>query len=588
MAQIQTAPASSKELKSLANSASVSTEIETDFGIWKNIGKAAPKKIGFENPLLLQLLANRGIENDIEVQRFLNPSYESLRLFGSGKKIKDIDKATELIGSVAKQKGLFVIFGDYDVDGVCAAAIMEECLLNMGATVKIVLPHRERDGYGLQVGSVPDILKAQPDLVITVDNGTHSHEAIKELSKNNLKTIVVDHHSVGETLPDATYVLNPKQKGEEADFIDLCAAGVAYRLAENLYVKFGKPDGQEKWLLDLAAVASVCDMVPLVGDNREIVHFGLKTLQNTRRPGLVWLLEKVNKDDALSSDTIGFRIGPRLNAAGRLETATQALDLVRAKNSAVAEKAGLNLERLNNDRKLKTEKVYKEALVMAKQFEDAPSLVLSDPNWQRGVCGLVAGRLAEKFNKPVFVLEESEFAVGSGRSILGFDLAQALQEISVIFEKCGGHAAAAGCTIKKEKIEEFRTKFAEMVVSKLGNRIPKREVGYELELTLKEVNLEFLDILKRLEPFGIGNQKPKVRLDNCQIKKIRPVGQEGKHLSVELVQGDFTKKAILFGRAADYSNIQISDSVSILGEIIENNWQGLRSAEIQIIDIFNE
>ncbi len=538
-----------------------------------------------EELVLETLLINRDISDATAKERFLNPKYEHIRHFGGAKEIFGLTRACNLLAEHIKQKELILIFGDYDVDGVCSAALMDEAISLVGGKTLVMLPHRESDGYGLQLAAVEKIVELAPGLVVTVDNGSSSHDAINKLKEKGIATIVVDHHQIGESLPEAEVILNPKQTAEQTGFRDLCATGVAFRLAERLYDYFKIKDGQEKWLLDLVGIASVCDMVPLGQDNRDLVFFGLKTLSRTRRPGFKWLLRRAAGDKSLTSETIGFGIGPRLNAAGRLESAQSAFDLVAAPNLDAAEKSGQVLEELNRKRQALTKKVYEQANAQAVAQKKQNSLVLVDAGWPRGVCGLVAGRLAEKYNKPVFVLEECEPAVGSGRSVTGFDLAGALAEMSELFVRAGGHAMAAGCTINTKNIESFKSELVEKVEAARGKVVPAKIFKYELDLKLADINTSFLSMQKRLEPFGVANSRPVVRIDKCQIMEVRAVGRDKTHLSLRLEQGGTNRRAIVFGKARDLSDLRVGEQINVLAFVKENNWQGIKSAQLELIDI---
>ena len=571
MAQTQTAPVTSSRAQT----------------VWQKIGGSVHPALSDEvGSILAQLLANRGINDASSARAFLDPRYEDLRLFGNdaSAKLLGLDVAVAVLAEALTNKKRILVFGDYDVDGVCGTAALVDALQLLGGVVTSCLPHRERDGYGLQLGSIPAVIKRNPDLVVTVDNGIQSHDAVAKLRAMGKTVIILDHHEPGPELPNASVVVNPKQPKETAPFKTLCAGGIVYRVIEQLFAAYKVPPGQEKWFLDLAALATVCDMVPLKEDNRLLVHFGLKTLQKTRRRGLRELIDSATSDEPLTSETIGFRLGPRLNAAGRLEHAQSALDLMLTASAAEAATMTEVLNKLNRERQQHTRRVVEQAQLAAEADLSQPALVLSHPDWPAGVCGLAAGRLTEKFNRPIFVLNEADDCVGSGRSVPGVDLAAAIESMRPLFVKAGGHAAAAGCTLKRENLAAFRQALVAYTAQARGTSVPPRVRPFDLDIRLEDVSLEFLDMQRRLEPFGMENPKPSVRLQGCRVDKLRRVGSDQKHVSLVLRQGNATRRAIAFGQADRLGSLPIGSQVDVLAQVTQNDWGGRSSAELQILD----
>jgi single-stranded-DNA-specific exonuclease len=532
---------------------------------------------------MASLLANRGITTLKAANEYLTPRYSMVKDFGGGTTLIDMDKALATLVPLIKQKATLVVFGDYDVDGVCGTALLLDVFSRLGARVVPVLPHRERDGYGLQVGSIDRIMVHEPAAVVTVDNGILSHEAVDILEKKKIPVVIVDHHEPAATLPRAHAVLNPRRHDEVASFRRLCATGVAFRLAEALFKEFKIPDGQEKWLLDLVAVATVCDMMPLEGDNRGLVLFGLKTLEKTRRVGLIEMLAQVSTDQ-LSAETIGFRIGPRLNAAGRLEHAQTSLDVLITKDAGQARGHLAELERLNRERQVLTRQVVDEARLVALEAGDVACFVLAKKGWSKGVCGLAASKIAEEFNRPTFILEEDTFCVGSGRSVPGFDLAEALHDMSDLFVRAGGHAAAAGCTLKLENLADFRARLSEKVAAARSDAPQRRSKKYDLAVGLHDIDLSLIDTVKQLEPFGMGNPAPVFRIENAEVVACRAVGADQKHATLTLQQNGNVKRGIAFGQAEALAKVTPGMKIDVLAHVKENNWRNNRSAELEIID----
>lgn len=528
-----------------------------------------------------RLLINRGLYDLASQQNFFIPRYETIRNQEKKNKLKDLSKAVNILLPLLKRRQNIVLYGDYDVDGICATALLKDACEKIGGRVFMALPDREKDGYGLQAKAISQLMRYQPAAIITVDNGMTSHQAIKKIQQLKIPVIVCDHHQPDKELPPAAAILNPKQPGERVQYKELCATGVAFYLASELYKQAGVSAGQEKWLLDLVALATICDMVPLTQDNRTLVHFGFKTLARTKRCGLAQLLSQVGGFEDLTADTVGYRIGPRLNAAGRLEHARQALDLICTDRAEMAQTICKSLEKLNAERQRLTNQVLLAARAQAQLSLEAAAWVLAHPTWPRGICGLVASRLVEEYNRPVFVLEEGDICVGSGRSVPGFDLAGALQSMPEIFIRAGGHPAAAGCTIRKNNLAEFKKRFAQIVKKNIGTKTPKI-IFYELELTLSDISLTLAECLQKFEPFGIGNARPLLKISNCKITRLKPVGREKKHLSLLLEDHGITRRAIAFNWGSRMETIP--QNVELLAYLKINQWRGWRSPELEIVD----
>ncbi|MFH0830876.1 MAG: single-stranded-DNA-specific exonuclease RecJ [Parcubacteria group bacterium] len=553
--------------------------------IWRkrSLGKVNQLAGALGDSVLEELLVNRGIVSATQALRFLQPHYDELRLFGEKTAPRGLSQAVGRLVKAVHARERVIVFGDYDVDGVCAAAILVDVLGRAGLAVEAVLPDRERDGYGLQVGSIPDLLARKPSLVVTVDNGTQSHSAVEQLKRAGISVVILDHHEPGPNLPKADVVINPKQSGETATFRAACAAGLAFRLGKGLHDALGVPAGQEKWLLDLAAIATVCDMVPLAEDNRLIVHFGLKTLGRTRRIGLQTLIDQSAGHDPLSSEIIGFRLGPRLNAAGRLEHAKRSLDLMLTRNHATARQLTGLLDQLNRERQQLTRRIVTEALSEAQQFEEEPALVLASTNWPKGICGLAASKVAERLNRPVFVLEQGELCVGSGRSVPGVNLAEAIEQMRPLFVRAGGHAVAAGCTIRSDKLTQFRTGLVAFTRKKRGATVPAQILEYDTDLALAQVDLGLVNRLAQLEPYGMGNPRPVIKFTDCTIERMRLVGADQQHVSVSLRQGTQVRRAIAFSQAGEFNALGPGARLDILARVRQNEWGGSKSAELQIL-----
>ncbi|MBR3138120.1 single-stranded-DNA-specific exonuclease RecJ [Candidatus Saccharibacteria bacterium] len=520
---------------------------------------------------------------------FLNPRYEDLK---DPFILPDMKKAVERIEKAINDGEKILIYGDYDVDGVTASTVMEQALVMAGvepAKIEIMLPDRFADGYGMSSELVKRAKKQKINLVITVDCGSRNHQIIDELNNLEIDSIITDHHEVGDSLPDSIAVINPKRNdSSDEDLRELAGVGVAFKLAQALVKEGLIREGQEKWLLDLVLIGTICDSMLLTGENRIIGHYGIKVLEKTKRVGLRELMQRAGVKK-LNSESIGFQIGPRLNAAGRLDTANISLELLRAKSSAEAAELAEKLESLNKKRKNEQNIATRE--IEARGISDEP-VIIEVGNWHEGILGIVAGRLVDKYKKPAFVLAETSadgVLKGSGRSFGDFNLALALDFVNDLIITGGGHAAAAGVKLKRENLYSFRERINDYYRSlNLENqeRFLKKQPDLDVE-NISELILEFLEELKSLEPFGLGNEEPIFRLMNVQIIEKRKMGTEGQHLRLD-VKGKDGKaiKLVAFYAPEKWLNLEYDDTIEPIVQLVENEFNGVRSVEARIIDIW--
>lgn len=536
------------------------------------------------NKLFVQILEKRHLTDD-----FLHPKYERLTdpyvLNGTQEAVSRIKKAIENNERV-------LIYGDYDVDGVTASTLMEDALVLAGVkpeNLEIMLPDRFVDGYGMSPRLIERATKDKITLVITVDCGSKNHAIIDELNEQKIDTIITDHHECGETLPEAIAIINPKRKDCESPENLKCLAGVgvAFKLAEALVKEGLIKTGQEKWLLDLVLLGTICDQMPLIGENRILGYYGVKVLEKTRRPGLKEIMKnaKVNK---ITSESIGFQIGPRLNAAGRLETAELSLNVLRTKSATEAAALAKKLEELNKNRRTEQRAAVDE--IITKGVGDTP-VIIETGNWHEGIIGIVAGRLVEKYHKPAFVLTEVENGIykGSGRSFGDFSLANALDSVKDSIISGGGHAAAAGVRVSQENLYAFREKINAYYESlNLENQSRYFNTTTDLETdTLEDFTLDFLNDLKLLEPFGAGNEEPIFRIKNTTIVEVKRMGDKNQHLRLDLKdKNGRTIKCVAFFAPDKWLNSLYPDEYyDFLIKPVENEWNGTRSVEARICDI---
>lgn len=532
------------------------------------------------NGIINELLKKRGITN---TEDFLNPNYDSTKY--DPLLLSDMEKAVSRIKQAIEAKEKVLIYGDYDVDGMTATVILMDALPNFGLEVETYTPNRFTEGYGLNMESIETIAKMGVDLIITVDCGSLSVDEVAEANKKGMDVIITDHHTIGDKLPDAVAVINPHRKYSKYPFTDLAGCGVAFKLVQALQSKLeGLSKGQEKWLLDLVALGTVCDIVSLRQENRNNVYWGLEVLKKTRRPGLRALMSVAKVEPSLlNARTIGYILGPRLNAAGRLETAQQALELLTTKNNMRALELAQRLDKLNIERRVEQNKIFSEVCenLDNKDIANDKVLVIDGEDWNEGVIGIVASKVMERYKKPTFIISKDKMkAKGSGRSFGDFNLASAVDSTKKYITKGGGHAAAAGVSLEIEKIDNWRRALNEFYDSLLlkdqQNKLLTKEDSIKNKLI--EFDIKLMDELARLEPFGIDNEEPVFKLENMIARFVDRIGKEKNHLKITLSDGERQLKFVAFNPPEDWF-IEPGSKINIWVNLQINNWQGVQSIE---------
>ncbi len=554
--------------------------------------------------ILDDILSARGLTGRAR-DAFLNPSYDAKH---DPFLLPDMAKAVDrLVTAHAKQEKI-TIYGDYDIDGLTATTVLLESLESFGFdNVDAFIPNRFVEGYGLTIDAVEKIAHAGAQLIITVDCGSLSETEIVRAGELGVDVIVTDHHNVAPVQPPAIAVINPKRLLQDYPesyknyqliddnnnlypFLDLAGVGVAFKLVQALQTKLdGLPEGQEKWLLDLVALGTVCDIVTLVDENRANVYWGLKVMAKAKRPGLRALMavSKV-EPDKVNARSLGFGLGPRMNASGRLETAQHALDMLRASDPLEALAKAQQLDALNIARRSDQDKIVKEAIIQAEQFKNDNVLVVSAPGWNHGIIGIVAAKLLEKYKKPTYVLEEmDEESKGSARSYGDFSAADAIRASDDIITKGGGHKFAAGVTLPTKNIAAFRTRVNEFYASQnLFNQaqllLPKADVSMK---TLEPVHEVLIDELAALEPFGSGNPEPILYIENILVINQRRMGTDAQHVKLELQDATGKSMQFLAFSAPKHFFVEPGDRVSIWFQPIVNEWLGRRSVEGRLLHL---
>ncbi|HEX6416727.1 MAG TPA: single-stranded-DNA-specific exonuclease RecJ [Candidatus Saccharimonadales bacterium] len=537
--------------------------------------------------LFEELLASRGLTGKTR-DVFLSPDYEAKH---DPFLLPDMQKAVDRLVLARERQDHITIYGDYDIDGLTATTVLLDAFESFGfRQVDAFIPNRFVEGYGLTVDAIEKIAKTGTKLIVTVDCGSLSEKEIIRANELGMDVIVTDHHNVAAVQPPAVAVINPKRPDHEYPFIDLAGVGVAFKLVQALQTRLdGLPIGQEKWLLDLVALGTVCDVVTLVDENRANVYWGLKVLAKTRRPGLKALMAVAGVEPAkVNARSLGFGLGPRMNAAGRLETAQYSLDMLRANDPMAALEKAQQLDVLNTNRRSDQDKIFKAAILQAEMYKDDPVLVVSHPEWNHGIIGIVAAKLLEKYKKPTYVLQEmGEESKGSARSYGDFSAADAIRASDDIITKGGGHKLAAGVTLPTENISAFRKRVNEFYRTKnLFNQeallLPKEDVVLQ---RLADVDETLLAQVDQLEPFGNGNPEPVLKAIDLLVMGIRRMGADAQHVKLELRDETHSSMHFLAFNAPPHFFVEPGERVSVWFQPSINEWQGRRSIEGRLLHL---
>ena len=532
--------------------------------------------------VLARILVNREITKEEDVKVFLEPTrndfYDPLLL-------PDMKKAVDRIIKAIATKEKVVIFGDYDVDGITSVTVLKKFLKERGLETGYYIPNRLEEGYGLNQNAIEKIKEEKYTLMITVDCGISSINEIEECNKLGIQTIITDHHEQAEKIPNAYAVVDAKRKDNQYPFRELAGVGVVFKLIQAISKELGLEDKEYLKYLDIVAIGTISDIVPLVDENRVIAKLGLRLIEITRNIGLKELINTLGYSK-IDSNTISFGVAPRINACGRMGHQEEALKLFLTDNIVEAKDITRNLNKYNTERQEKEKEILRQALeeLENEDLENKSTIVLGGDNWYHGVIGIVASKITESFFKPTILIDfEDGEGKGSGRSIPGFDLHEALNYSSEHLEKFGGHAMAVGLTIKKEEFENFKSKFEEIAKIKNVKQI-QPIIKIDSQITRKDFNFETIKEIKKLEPFGEKNERPKFLYKNLKINSIRALS-EGKHLKLTLKDDNFMIDAIGFNLGSLASEFLIGDKVDVVGTLEENNYNGMEKIQINIKDI---
>ena len=558
---------------------------------------ADPEKVGRLSAelgidrVLAELLVKRGVETFEQARSFFRPSLDDLH---DPFLMKDMDKAVKRLRTAITTEEGILVYGDYDVDGTTAVALVYSFLRRYSTNVDFYIPDRYEDGYGLSYRGIDWAKEHGFSLIITLDCGIKANEKVDYAASLGLDVIICDHHLPESTIPAAVAVLDPKREDDNYPFDDLSGCGVGFKLVQAYSREYDIPFETLIPLLDLLVVSISADLVSMTGENRVLAHFGLKQLNENPRKGLqaIATLSKLEPGH-LSIDDIVFKIGPRINAAGRMESGRLAVELLTSSDEHSADDAGEKINDNNNERKSIDREITQEALEMVQSgaaLSSSAATIVYNPNWNKGVVGIVASRLVEAFYKPTIVLTKSnDFITGSARSVAGFDLYEAIDSCADLMENFGGHVYAAGLTLREENLPEFVRRIEEFISTRITQEMltPFTEIDARLEFS--QITPKFFRLLKQFQPFGPGNTNPVFQTENVYDGgKGRKVGADGVHMKLDLIdekQPFHQIPAIAFNMSEYFDYIKAGNPFDICYSIVENYYRGNSTLQLRIKDI---
>ncbi len=561
---------------------------------WKYKIEKLPESTGQEelHPVTEALLVNRGYLTKETRELFLSPNFD--RDIHDPFLFLEMEKIVTRIGEARKGLETVGVFGDFDADGVTSSVIIREALQAVGVPVEVYLPEKVNEGHGFNALAVDFFESKGIKLVLTLDCGIMNHDVILEAKRRGIATIVIDHHHVPEVMPEAYAIINPKVPTETYPFRELCGAGTSFKVAQALYQRYlPKEVEQLKWLLDVVAVGTVADVMPLIGENRCIVKYGLIVLSKTKRVGFQEMFSVgrmlIDEEHTPDAHMIGFQIAPRINAASRMAHAMLAHQLLMERDQAEARVLALELEDCNVRRqKVSAEVTDRVRKIAIEKFFDKKFIFAVDEHFPYGVVGLIAGRIAREFNKPTCVMTKGETtSTGSFRSIPELNIIEVIEECGTMLEKYGGHAQAAGMTIRNDRMEAFYEKFNALVEKKLAKVVTEPEQWIDVVLRPEHITSKLYRDLVAFAPFGEGNPEPVFALENMVVREARLVGNGSKHLKLSLVPQGGIKcfDAIGFSFGVNFPDLKENDILDVAFTLAENTWNGSTSLQLKLVDM---
>ena len=535
------------------------------------------------NKLLATILANRNIVNEEEIRLFLNPTRND---FHDPFLITDMEKAINRIIEAINKQEKVTIYGDYDVDGITSITVLKSFLKDRGLEVSQYIPNRLHEGYGLNKQAIDKIYSNGCDLMITVDCGISAIEEIDYATTLGIETIVTDHHEPGNDLPNALAVIDNKRKDSTYPFRELAGVGVVFKVIQALGIKLGLKEEEYLKYLDIVCIGTISDIVPLIDENRVIAKLGLLLIKQTKNIGLRSIIQSSGYAK-IDSNSISFGIAPRINACGRMGKAEDALELFLSKNIHQVSELTTKLNDYNRLRQDTEKKIFESAIqeIQEKGLDQHAAIIVGGHNWHHGVIGIVSSKITEMYFKPSILLsfEEDGIGTGSGRSIPGFDLHEALSKCTDTIEKFGGHSMAIGITVRKDKFEAFKKEFEEIAKeAKIDEIVPI--INIDAKIDFSSINKEMVESLKALEPYGEGNKMPVFAFKNLKIDSIRALS-EGKHLKLTLKEGNTVVNSIGFNMGEFVDEYKIGDKIDVVGVLEINSFNGVDTLQINMKDI---
>jgi single-stranded-DNA-specific exonuclease len=538
------------------------------------------------HPILAAILIARGVSAASEVERFLSPSLTDLH---DPFLLPDLEPAVDRILSALDNGEPILVHGDYDADGITSAALLVRFLNTLGAEVHYYLPHRFEDSYGLSARAVRQSADVA-GLIIAADCGVRDHEPIAAACAQGQDVIVVDHHEPGEALPKGALIVDPKREDAQYPERDLAAVGLSFKLASAICEKLGlSQKSLQRAFLDLVAIGTITDVSPLVGENRIMTSIGLSLLPHTRKVGLQVLMELCELGDTVTAQDVAFRIGPRLNAVGRMADATDALELLLTEDEMEARKKALHLDSLNSQRRTEQDAIFRQAVAMVESEIDLDRdrvVVLAKQGWHRGVVGIVASKVLEHTGLPTLLMAvEGEMARGSARSIDGFNVSDALGQCEDLLDRFGGHSMAAGCELAAGSVADLRARLNEIGRETITDEHLRPRVEVDVEVKPGEVDERLARELERLEPCGAANPEPMLAARNVRVLQSRTVGASGAHLKMLVDAGGRDVDCIAFGMGDRLDIVRSESRVDLCFVPRIDDYTGVERLQLQIADV---
>ncbi|MBQ4146145.1 MAG: single-stranded-DNA-specific exonuclease RecJ [Clostridia bacterium] len=536
------------------------------------------------SPLTAIIIYNREIRDDAEINGFLS---KDLSILHDPFLMKDMEKAVERIRTAQANNEKITIYGDYDVDGITAIAILYKHLKEMGIQVDYYVPDRMQEGYGINLNALDKIKEDGSSLIITVDTGITAVEESEYAKKIGLDVIVTDHHECKEQIPDVYAAVDPKRKDCQYPFKSLAGVGVVFKLIQALDEKKSLPDLMSKYA-DLMCLGTVADISPLIDENRVIVTEGLKRFKSTKNVGLKSLIDVSTNGKAITTSTIGYIIAPRINASGRLGCASRSVELFLTDSEERAKELAESLCEENIMRQQTEQQMFREAMEYLENHPEVKEddvIVIPHENWHHGIVGIVSSKITEKFYKPSILFAiDGEDAKGSGRSVSGFNLFGALENCSELLEKFGGHELAAGLTIKAKQIEAFRQKINSCSKDKITENMLTPTIMLDASIKVQYITMDTVNDINKLQPFGVDNPTPVFAVRNIKIHKIS-VMSEGKHLRMTLLKEGKYLDAVGFGMGEYYHHLEEGDFIDVAFALDINDYKGFQNVQLILKDI---